>query len=100
MPRLRWIGLVPKLSAMAGSAVVMTVPSRFSMNRAQATIKGTIIERGAADADGMRKTKGKSRARRRRIAVPHRATGAQAGVDQTIAWQARAETPAGDGSLG
>jgi hypothetical protein len=55
MPRLRWIGLVPKLFAMAGRAVVITVPSRFSMNRAQATIKGTIIERGAAEAVGMRK---------------------------------------------
>src|SRR5215469_14557201 len=55
MPRLRWIGLVPKLLAMAGSAVVITVPSRFSMNRAQATIRGTIIERVVVDAVGMHK---------------------------------------------
>ena len=42
---LRWIGVVPKVSAICGKAVVMIVPSRFSMNSAEATIMGTIMVR-------------------------------------------------------
>jgi hypothetical protein len=34
--------------AIAGSAVDNTVASRFSMNKAQATIKGTKIRKGSA----------------------------------------------------
>ncbi len=42
----RWIGLTPKSTAIAGSAVDSTVESRFSMNSAQATIRGTRIRSG------------------------------------------------------
>jgi hypothetical protein len=45
MPIERWIGVVPKVTAICGSAVVITVLSRFSMNRAEATISGTTMER-------------------------------------------------------
>ena len=72
--------VVEALSRWPAARSTITVESRFSMNSAQATISGMIIERGAADADGMRKTKGKSRARRRQIAVTNRATGARTGV--------------------
>ena len=34
------IGSVPRSAAMAGSEVAMTVPSMFSMNSAEAIIKG------------------------------------------------------------
>src|ERR1017187_6691954 len=40
------MGLVPKSRAMVGSAVEMTVESRFSMNSAQATIRGTRMRSG------------------------------------------------------
>src|SRR5271154_6375559 len=46
MPRLRRIGLVPKDRAIVGSAGEITVPSRFSMNNAHATISATSIGRG------------------------------------------------------
>ena len=39
------MGLVSNESAMAGNAVVITVPSRFSMKSAHATISGTTIGR-------------------------------------------------------
>src|ERR1700744_405832 len=45
MPTERWIGVVSKVIAICGSAVVMIVLSRFSMNSAVATISGTIMER-------------------------------------------------------
>src|SRR6185437_11068899 len=45
MPTERWIGVVSKVIAICGSAVVITVLSRFSMNSAVATISGTIMER-------------------------------------------------------
>src|ERR1700742_679619 len=43
MPTERWIGVVSKVTAICGSAVVMIVLSRFSMNNAVATISGTIM---------------------------------------------------------
>src|SRR5208283_4076186 len=45
MPRLSRTGVSPNETAIAGSAVAITVPSRFSMNRAQATVSATTIGR-------------------------------------------------------
>ena len=42
---LRARGLVPMSAAMAGSEVAMTVESMFSMNRATATMSGTMCSR-------------------------------------------------------
>ena len=37
-------GFVPKSAAMAGKEVAITVPSMFSMNKAEATTKGRMRE--------------------------------------------------------
>jgi hypothetical protein len=42
MARFRVSGLVPLSAAIAGSEVAITVESMFSMNRATATISGTM----------------------------------------------------------
>ena len=42
-------GLVPMSAAIAGSEVAITVESRFSMNRATATISGTMRLAGMGD---------------------------------------------------
>jgi hypothetical protein len=47
---LRVSGLSSSDRAIVGSAVAMTVESRFCMNIAQATTSGTRIGRGAASA--------------------------------------------------
>ena len=46
--RCRRRGVSPSDRAMAGSAVANAVESRFCMNRAQATISGTMTRRGTA----------------------------------------------------
>jgi len=43
MATLMVSGLSPRLRAMAGRAVAITVESRFSMNKAKATIRGKMI---------------------------------------------------------
>ena len=45
MARLSRTGLTPNDAAICGSAVAITVPSRFSMNSAQATVRAMIAER-------------------------------------------------------
>src|ERR1700722_7367392 len=43
MPMLSAIGVVPKDTAICGSAVAIAVPSRFCMKKAQATITDTRV---------------------------------------------------------
>src|SRR6266478_7905410 len=47
MARLRWTGLTAKDSAICGSAVAITVPSRFSMKSAQATVSAMTADRSS-----------------------------------------------------
>ena len=43
------IGSSPRSAAIAGSEVEITVPSRFSMNSAQATMRGVMMFAGIAE---------------------------------------------------
>src|SRR3954451_21067807 len=47
MARLRWTGLTAKEVEIWGSAVAITVPSRFSMKSAQATVSAMIADRSS-----------------------------------------------------
>ena len=47
MARLSRTGLSPNAAAITGSAVAIAVESRFSMNRAQATISGISMVPGS-----------------------------------------------------
>src|SRR6266550_5700004 len=47
MARLRCTGLTAKDAAICGSAVAITVPSRFSMKSAQATVRAMTADRSS-----------------------------------------------------